>query len=327
MNVSIPKLSGTLTLLALGTVGRAAHADFIWIQETATNTNSGQPIVARSIAVSGANVPYIIDGSTGGVFYLGAQESCNGICSSTPIWVRDGTLTASSVGVSRYNEVFAFDNAYGTVSIDDSGFNFEGSFEAPNGPWATTVLHGCLSSMAQEWDPNIASSDVPLGTGCTQDANGNWGLYSNDVQEPGWEQLPGAGTQIAVFHDGTTNGGSVWAINAEGSVFTYDDDGPNFFSGTWAQTLGASVTAITDHYLVGGNQTIWFWNDDAPNGTGGQVVSGNWQGPVLDGLPNGVPIAQLAYASASSGLVGPSSLWAMDQNGNVFYAFDAVVPR
>jgi hypothetical protein len=287
-------------------------------------------VFAASIAVTPTNVPYIIDDYTGGVYYLGTQ-SCGGLC-STPVWIRDGNITATFVGVTPTNDVFAFDNWSGKYWEDDSG-DSRFWFVAPTGAWINEPDNngGCLTSLAQNWflTGTIAGQPVTtapiVGTGCDPDQYGDPGIYSQFNGNP-WFQLAGRALQTAVFTTPDWGDGSLWAIDAFGQVYAY-----NAPSNYWVEQPGWGVLSITDHAALANDQSVYVWDDSAPNFLDGQLIAGNWEGPVIGPLPSGVPIAQIAYSDTTKlfsygvGVGGPSEIWAIDTHGNVWTA--TTVPR
>jgi hypothetical protein len=72
--------------------------------------------------------------------------------------------------------------------------------------------------------------------------------------------------------------------------------------------------------VVGGDGNVYFWDDHAPDFLAGQLVHGNWTGPVVSGTAK--PIRQIANASAycATTCLNSSELWAIDAKGSIFKA-------
>jgi hypothetical protein len=314
MSLSISKLTALATLAAVSMSAPTAFAGLTW-QQVTTTTSGGRTIYASSIAVTALNVPYIIDSNTGGVFYLTSVSSGFG---NSQAWVRDGAITASFVGAEPDNTIFAFDDATANYLADSSGTTFDTTFFAPQGRWAVQSNGGCLTSMGQ-----IAYGGALIGAGCSFDAYGNAGLFVQPEFAAPWQQLPGAGIEMAVFTSSSNFlDQSLWAINLQGLMYAYDSSTNN-----WVEEPGWGVQLVTNHAALG-SDGIHMWDDSAWDFIPGQLVHGNWTTAVIGQLPGGSIMTQIAYAPAASaeGLSfgGPSALWAIDRQGNVWTAVTAV---
>jgi hypothetical protein len=320
MSLSISKLTALATLGAVSMSAPTAFADLTW-QQVTTTTSGGGTIYASSIAVTPLNEPYIIDSNTGGVFYLTSVSS--GGLGSSQAWVRDGTITASFVGASPDNVVFAFDDATANYLADSSGATFNTTFFAPQGRWAVQSTGGCLSSMGQlaYGGTPFGDNSALIGAGCSFDAYGNAGLFAQWDFAP-WQQLPGAGIEMAVFTASNLFDQSLWTINLQGFVYAYDSSTNN-----WVEEPGWGVKLITNHAALG-SDGIHMWDDSAWDFIPGQLVHGNWTTAIIGQLPGGSIMTQIAYAPAASALGlsfgGPSALWAIDRQGNVWTAVSPV---
>ncbi|MCL2449688.1 MAG: hypothetical protein FWD17_12145 [Polyangiaceae bacterium] len=311
MSLSISKLTGYATLAAVSMSAPTAFAALSW-QQVTNATSGGGTIYASSIAVTAANEPYILDSNTGGVFYLSSVSS--GGFGNSLAWVRDGTITASFVGVEPDNLVFAFDDATSHYLADSSGVTFNQTFFAPQGQWAVQSTGGCLTSMGQ-----IHYNGALIGAGCGFDAYGNAGLFTQAPLAAPWQQLPGAAIEMAVFTSSSNFlDQSLWTINQQGLVYAYDDSTNN-----WVEEPGWGVQLITDHAALG-SDGIHMWDDSASDFISGQLVHGNWTTAVIGALPDGSAMTQIAYAPAASAqgeaFGGPSALWAIDRLGSVWTA-------
>jgi hypothetical protein len=332
----------------VGTMGRVAHAQelFGWVSvntQHIVGPGGGYlnvpSLFATSIAVTNDNVPYITDTYIGAVFFLHADWG---------IWYAQGYLGEAggkgSVGVTPDNHVFNIDYEQEEAWVSQAWIGPSSPISAA--PPTSAGPTPCITSMAQNWYQEAGGPSAYVVLGCDYDAFGNSSIWFNGYQNSAgcglfnlfhgtpngscsqsitlnaygatqfWTPLPGVGRQLAVFMAPAGNlsedwaMGSLWVTNAEGGVYAYSVN-----QGEFVQQPGSGVSAITDHWVVGGDGALYFWDDYAPSPLPGQLVAGNWEGPMLGPLPTGASIVQLAYSAYGT---APTSVWAIDSDGQVW---------
>lgn len=317
---------------------RSAWAQAIWVEQN--GDYNGGPGCATAITVSANNLPVVLGCGLGTntVFYQRGYASCpNGqFCNLVPLWNRLGGLTTVSHIVNDLNgDIWATDTSGNLVFAVGTG---EGGYSGAFTELATTYYGGtaCITSLAApvaQTTPEVVppetsgASSLLFGTfwgvGCGGDPNATLWMLPIDLLMPyayyygstEWQQVGAAeynaAYEIALFTDlnGTTITQSPWVV-ANGNVYFYNGQ---YFQ----QQVGApaDVTYVTDHYIVAGGNVYW-WNGTA-NGGG----TTTWT-EVIGPTPN-APIRQIAWSQAvpgtSVGTVGPSQLWAIDTEGNIYY--------
>ena len=192
-----------------------------------------------------------------------------------------------------------------------------------------------MSSLAiSQYTPNIAfpdsnnglSSDGPLwGIDCQ--SNQVWTIPGPGPgfqwQTTRWTQVTNGdpASNLALFSSiaagGIVQNPSVTMPN--GRAYTWDSDGNTVRAGCPANNR-KQIWAMTDHYVLAGNQ-LYQWTGDV-YGHGVGTNSKDWT-YVID-APFGTSLNEVAYAS-STGVVGPSSVWVLDSNGNVYRLDDVTI--
>lgn len=323
------KSFGLLTLAALSTALLSSHEAHAASQKVWVQTDG----CATQLAVSGNDVPWVLDcDAVGSVYFRGSKSapcSGGGLCLSTPAWIyAGGSGSFIAVGVDS-----------GPAVVDKKGALWIALWSSNTGAlrkpdkWVKppTLMPGgqsaCIQSLAQG---TVLSSLWAIGCGGNPDAP-IWQLapvWSSSVPISQlfvkgtnvWHQLgaqyANAGTQVAVFNaigDRVVNqnpwvvaGGSVWAYNG-----SYFDWVPAPFDG--------QVTAVTDHHIVSAG-SVYRWNGNIYGGGGGSTP---WTLEI--GATPGAPIKQIAWTMNRAG--GSSNLWAIDTAGGIYYEWTTSEPR
>ena len=181
------------------------------------------------------------------------------------------------------------------------------------------------------YDPQQRNYNPFYMTGCDEPSlfsrNFVWHGYTLDghpsdyITSDGWQALDTGETQVALF---TVDGSAdqvPWIVapmsNGRPTVWAWNDGNVQWVPPPLYNGQPVAVVYATDHYVVAHNH-VYRWNGDA---------YGNQGWPVWIELTNSFPddgtIVQIAYASAlpgtADGTVGPSELWMVDSNTNIWY--------
>jgi hypothetical protein len=305
---------GSIAGLAASTVSARASA-MCWQQQPGCATALATGISDRPVVVGcGAGNVYIWEDVTG---------NCGGgFCPTTFDWVQDGTLAgAQFVSVDTWGQIFVVDTS-GQLWRDASG---SVNYHLPIGYWWTVDEFAppqCLNSFGTVQYTSFAGvqSELLLGTPCgsTDLWYGEYAIQQNtsyQTQTP----FPGGGgaAQLAAFFNPSFTDVATdfvpWAVAQDRTLWAFDGS-------TWDQQPGSGVSAITDHFVVGGDGSVYEWDDGAPNALPGQAANGDWSGPVIGPTPNGTPW-QIAHATDNGG--AHSSLWALDSYGIIWKMQDS----
>jgi hypothetical protein len=318
------------------------------------------PGLATQIAVGANDIPYILD-INGYVQYLSPPKlACSGtLC--TPVdraWVMMNHQ-ASQIAADQYGYLWAVDSVGGLTVGLPSTIAFDTTMQS-------TSVGACLSSLAPGRPQPVAVWNYPFGvsafsftippnavanmpytttysTGCIGQSLSSidFTLHVENTSPPhpkwftsnGWQPVDTGEIQVTQF---TVDGSATqvpWVVahmsDGTGTVWAYD---AGSFIGQPPPSITAlgltaqySVTYATDHYVAAGN-AVWRWNGDA-HGNRGKPI---WTLLAHSTPPSGGAISQIAYGSAlpgtQVGTVGPSHLWMVDSNQNIYQYGDISGP-
>ena len=141
-------------------------------------------------------------------------------------------------------------------------------------------------------------------------------------QNSPWQFVVGRVKTLALFYRlfGDTLSQTFWGLAANGSIWLFDEDSQTF---SQMPAPPSYTYDLTDHFAAA-DDGIYQWNDSAQR----------WD-RYMDNVTSGGPVVQIAHAGAvrvrrkdgTIVTVGPSSLWAIDQGGTVYYAASFTPPR
>lgn len=321
-------LVSTAVSMALGLLSaRNASAAMEW---------ADLPGCAREFAVGAADAPWATGcDANGTIFYLTQTRSCaNGICLSVPQWKQPpakGGATFIAVDL-RWSNIFITDrNGALWAGLVRAGERPVGGASITRWEKQSTKVAGggaaCVTSFALETGTSDLGDFWGIGCGSAIE-RGIWQL------QPVWNRfiesglpliLPGseywspvgldeanAAHQITLFSTSTTSSitQNPWAV-AAGLVWAYN--GSNFdYVPTPADGL---VTYATDGHIVA-DGSVYKWS--------GSIYGhgGSWT-KVVGPTPR-APIRQIAFAGKATS-IGPSRLYAVDRDGRIYVAYDALV--
>jgi hypothetical protein len=346
------KILLVLSLLATSLIGTGCAGDDApdpELGEAAATTMEWFPLqegCATSIAVAPNDVVWVTgcDGEDEhSVWYMRYEVSCfEGICGDFPVW-HDNTGSGASSG--RGNHV-AINRAGGAMSISADGFRVmaalgrDGSdgIARPTGRWQNLFPWNqlCLNEVEEYPVSNegALAFETPqrqidqsafryLATDCYPDANGNSQIDRRigQGQNSPWQAVFGRGAKLALFYRlfGETLSQTFWALAADGTIWLYDGD-------MHFQQMPAPPSYtydLTDHFAAA-EDGIYQWNDSAER----------WD-RYIDNETIGGPVKQISHAGAvrvrrKDGTVvtiGPSTLWAIDHGGTIYFAAPFDQPR
>jgi hypothetical protein len=313
-----------------GDLGEAAAATLEWFPL--------QEGCATSITVAPNDVVWVTgcDGAADhSVWYMLYELSCvDGICAELPAW-HDDTGSGNHVAIDRTGSTMAVTS--GGVTMAALGRNGSDGITRPTGRWSQLFPFStdCVNEIEQYAVSNegalgfetpqytIAPTALRyLGTACDPDANGNSSVMRRKGQNSAWQTVSGRVKTLALFYRlfGETLSQTFWGLAADGSIWLYDEDAMTFGQ----MPAPPSYTYdLTDHFAAA-DDGIYQWNDSAQQ----------WD-RYMDNMTVGGPVKQIAHAGAvrvrrkdgTIETVGPSSLWAIDNNGTVYFAGSFSPPR
>jgi len=248
-------------------------------------------------------------------------------------WIDTGATNVTTLGVNIQGGPFAetTTNQFYAYHWGGGVFNWESipDLSLPN------ASRACMSSLAiSRYTPNFAFPQTnntnvksvfgPLwGIDCQ--SSQLWTLPGPDTHWPTtrWTQVTNGdpASNLALFS--STGAGDIvqnpWVTMPNGRAYTWDSEGNTVRAGCPANNR-KQIWAMTDHYVLAGNQ-LYRWTGDI-YGHGVGTNSKDWL-YVID-APAGTSLNEVAYAS-STGVVGPSSVWVLDSNGNVYRLDDVTI--
>lgn len=320
-------------------LARLGHAMPGWVQ---------LPGLATQIAVGANDIPYVLD-INGYVQYLAPSTlACSGsLCVQTE---RDWVFTnirASHIASDQYGYLWSIDSGGALSVVEPSTHAFDTSL-------LFTGLTACISSLAPGRRGPIPERDYPFGvaardfqlhykdiliefftttyfTRCGSPSLSTVDLsFSEEMLTTSerWFSLLGPQTidtgelQVTNF---TVDGSATqipWILAplSNGVVTAWAHTAPNTYVAAPPPTvlgLQIPITYATDHYVVAANH-VWMWGGDAYGKRGKPVwvsVPNSWP-------PTGSTIVQIAYSGAlqgtSIGTIGPSNMYMIDSNDNIY---------
>jgi hypothetical protein len=236
----------------------------------------------------------------------------------------------------------------------------------PNGSWVH-VTHPAVSSFAignnvrpypaEMWEsptygpPPSATNDkeeiwgVGCGSSCSAPLTVNHSLWSGTITDgdtpalpggswSGWSPMGGAAVTFALFTDAIGAGQTPWVLDQNGVAFVSAGGGwvPEFLPNQSENPFAYQVESLTDHFaLQRTNGVVYQWT-----GTSSGVNPG-WSEYISDldtDPPGGFTwITKIAWSQSyvvNGVTYGPSMLWGVDINGNIYYAkeyFPPITPK
>jgi len=267
----------------------------------------------------------------------------------TPRWVDANFHNAMWLSVNVQGFPFVTDTSgtlYGISTVPDGNGD-----DVPSGTWfdygpgAGAIAAGVEATPAQGSHPGVLFYPDVLhcddiygymwGIGCSGDCgmrhfdddsiwkaeftigNGGYSIGSWSRMNGGVAQQPAVFSDLGTSADGTDTYQNVWILTAEEEVWYWDGNG------TWTNAKPPEpIMAITDHNVLGVSGQVYAWTDgNGHPGPSRGFPGGKW---VAIG-PKYPALAAIAYSSAvtaafenESGVIGPSELWALDTEGNVY---------
>jgi len=318
---------GTI-LLGLSVPARSAEAvqNFDWIQI---------PGSGREIGVGASNYPWVIDLDDKLEWYDRTNFVCGDIfCVTVPIWRADIAGKQKHLSVDLYGYAW-------TIDINDTIF-WGGDPDRVNG--FTTNLSTCMNQFAQGFIRLPAganytypdkSGHVNVGTFPVGDTwmiacgTGNTQLLQSTLTAKFFPTgpIPAFTHTPVTFQDSGEHFVTLFTVDGSSDqvpwiIAPLSGGGDTIWAVTGGQFVAApkpggfSVTYATDHYVVANNQ-VWRWNGDAFGRRGRPAWS------LIADAPAHKTIKQIAYASVipdtAQGPVGPSDLWMIDTENNIYY--------
>ena len=313
------------------------------LDEVAASTRQWHPLYegcATSITVAPNDVVWVTgcDGDADhSVWYMRYEVQCyEGICADVPVW-HDNSGSGNHVAINRAGGAMAI-TADGTV-MAALGRNGSDGIHRPTGRWAnlfpwTQVCVNEIEEYAASNDGALAfetpgyttdpSAMRYLATECDPDVYGNSSVMHRrgQGQDSPWQFVVGRVKTLALFYRlfGDTLSQTFWGLGANGSIWLFDEDSQTF---SQMPAPPSYTYDLTDHFAAA-EDGIYEWNDSAQR----------WD-RYMDNMTLGGPVMQIAHAGAvrvrrqdgTIATVGPSSLWAIDQGGTVYYASSFTPPR
>jgi len=252
---------------------------------------------AMWLAVNANGIPFVTD--TNGTLYSTLQTVSNGDVVPAGTWGEYGPgVGALAAGLEtnpfgRAGELFYPDQTRVSAS--------------PNHFWGIGCSGNC--GMRHFDDDSIWTAEATITGGGV--SMGAWSRMNGGVA-----QQPAVFTDLGTAGDGSDTYQNPWILTAEEEVWYWNGNG------TWTNAKPPEpIMAITDHNVLGVSGQVYAWTDGNGNPGPSRGYPGKWVavGPKYSAL------AAIAWSQAVSGQfvnqssnIGPSELWALDTEGNVY---------
>ena len=261
-------------------------------------------------------------------------------------YVNSNSVRMKTIATDLYGQVWSLDEGDGLwVGFGSATGGFDYELSAMVAKCASSLAPGFMQYPSQwnhafgypdgkvSFNPPLSRPYAPLYvTGCdssslyTTDLTYH-GVYDSNgvpfqsITSDGWQQLDTGESQVTMFTVDGTADRVPWIVapmsNGRPTVWAWNDGNVQWVPPPLYNGQPVAVVYATDHYVVAHNH-VYQWNGDA---------YGNQGWPVWIELTNSFPddgtIVQIAYSAAlpgtADGTVGPSELWMVDSNTNIWY--------
>jgi hypothetical protein len=343
----LPHLSCTLAVSLLAGCAADAATDDDILEEAASDRAASTPPVwyplgsgcADTIAVASNDVLWVTgcDGRPdNSVWYMRYELSCvDGICAELPAW-HDNRFAGARITV---------DNHGNATVVTSGGFpasaiwatNQSTGTDAPTGRWTNTfTTPDCVNQLTGYViaDDGVLGFESPqrtvtddafhyFSTICNADLNGNSPIrHMEDYRGNRWLPANGSGQLLATFFRPVGSSPQVTLVTsaADGSMWAYDE-GREQFSGIGSPP--ALTYSLTDHFAATDDGVYQY--DDATGGWTHYIENTTQTGRIVQIAHAGV--TRVVRADGTAVNIGPSSLWGVDDSGQIYSAVTIVQPR
>jgi hypothetical protein len=333
--------------LSIALHATSAHAQMKWLQDNQAYPGLPGPGCAKKISVGPNNVPWIIGCDQSPyppnqpIKFLSCTPVNNSLFPSCT-WQYaggdavdvNGSPDGSARAITSNGDVWEIMPDYETGQTIVPAMPYQWTDISVNGEGCHPPLGGCVTQLVtssttapiQElWvTQEVRSDSCPwtrwaLGCGSGPD-NAIW-KFDNSSGATSWTQVDpqenAAATHIALFGNGSPQGQVLWVSNSLGAIYAYDD-----FRGRFVAEPNPGIAwSLTDHFVLtrrtprGTEFDVFRWNDSTKA----------WSEYITGTTPNNTRIVEIAAASSIYdgsfyGTIGPSELWGIDGNGNIYVA-------
>ena len=341
-----------LALAAMGNLN-TAHADPLWV-------NVGQlpgGHFATHIAVSSYDT-LTVSSSDGRVFR--GKWGCSGqYCIQSINWVDTGAIGANIISESlddasmtqdENNQVYFYGYAFFNTTPSGYIWYHQPQMTAPDGspaclgsfvmsPMDTAYVGFFFAAnhVATYWATDCAGTSLWQMNANMYTYGDNSGQLHTDYASTQWQQLDTGGGDHGVALFSSVSAGLIhqapWFLSQNNIAYAWDEGGNTVVR--VPSPNGAVIHYLTDHYAIGYGANVYSWNGDIT----GHPIGGGPAWTRVAGQTPGGHLSELAWAPPFPGgaISGPSptpsapgsNLWALDDNGNVYYLTDwtPVVPK
>jgi hypothetical protein len=337
----IANFSSTLVLALLAGCAADIETEGILGEAAADGDPFWQPLgtgCADTIGVAPNDVLWVTgcDGRPdNSVWYMRYEVECyEGICADVPVWY-EGKGSGKRITVFKDGNVFVVTSG---GAVHGATWQNKNGVAVPTGRWRQPIVApDCVNQLAgYVADPGGLTFETPtrsspddgvwryFSTACNADLNGNSRiryLRGYHTQTP-WLPANGSGQLLATFFGpvGSSPEVTLLTSGADGSLWSYDESGVQF--SIMASPPGLTYS-LTDHFAAT-DQGVFRYDD----------ATGGWN-YYIDGVTPTGRIKQIARAGAvravradgSELTIGPSSLWGVDDSGQIYYAVSFRQPR
>jgi hypothetical protein len=337
--------------LSIALHATSAHA-MTWVRDDQAYPGLPGPGCAQKIAVGPNNVPWIIGCDQSPyppnqpIRFLDCAPCDNCLFPTSCTWQDAqgdavdvmGGVNGSPVAITSNGHAWQIDIDANSPNTDVPAIPYQWYDLTANNAGCGHPLGGCVTQMftsytttpQQElWMTPVLDSPPSscvwkqwaLGCGGGPDHaiyefDGADGAVSWSRVDP---QQNAAATHLALFGNGTAANQVPWVSNSLGAIYGYD----SFLSQFVAEPNPGLALSLTDHFVLtrrsarDADQNVFQWSDSTQS----------WSQYITGTAPNNARIVEIAAASSmndgSYGIIGPSKLWGIDANGNIYVAQEA----
>jgi hypothetical protein len=268
------------------------------------------------------------------VWYMRYEVSCfDGICGDFPVW-HDARGAGARIAVYNNGNVFVVTSngvVYGATWTNQSGVAL------PTGRWRNPIAApDCVNQFtgyvadAEGLTFETPTRTIPddgvwryFSTVCNADLNGNSAirrLQGYFFQTP-WLSANGAGQLLATFYRPVGSSPQVTLVTSatDGTMWTYNESRQEFSE----MTAPGPTYSLTDHFAATDDGVYRY--DDATGGWSWYIENTTPTGRIKQIAHAGVKHVVLANGTAMN--IGPSSLWGVDDSGQIYTALTIAQPR